>query len=235
MEDKSDLFLTTSIDVPNTSTAAEYFFQENKQIYPSEFSFNLPKVVCIIPSQPTVENPSVVQFQFPMDSCSCSSTVPFSVPLQFDCCYPIVIIPIQNSMAQTTSFVPENYLFPQQTLQYFFIPQQFNAQYSDFTSLDPNFFDPPNPPLQHSQSNFVNQSIIENSNNTNNNDSPIDESKLEKKRRSNRIAAQKSREKEKNLIVTLKDENVNLKKEYEEKVEEIKRLNFILDRMEKKG
>lgn len=196
-------------------------------------------------------DPSVAQFaqfQFSTDYYSYpSATVPFFEPLQFNYYYPYYpvfdIAPIQDSMAETAGFIPSNYFPPEQNLQYFIvpqipqIPQQFDAQYTQT-----NFFDFPNS-SSYSQSNFVKQSpkfsqpqlnskVPENIVNTINN-SVIDETKLEKKKLQNRAAAQRAREKEKILLENLRNENERLTKEYEEKVEEMKRLNSILESIEK--
>ncbi|GBC00955.1 hypothetical protein RclHR1_04010002 [Rhizophagus clarus] len=264
MENQSDLFMKTSID----GTNIEPFPRESQQIYQqidpqffTDFSFNLPKDVCLVPSPLPVENkmsePSVAQFaqfQFPTDYYSYpSATVPFFEPLQLNYYYPyypiLDIAPIQDSMAETSAFIPTNYFPPEQNLQYFIvpqIPQQFDTQYSDFThSSDPqtNFFDSPNslsshfvkqsPKFSRPYSDQLNLKIAENLVKTNNH-TVMDESKLEKKKLQNRAAAQRAREKEKILIENLRNENESLKKEYEEKIEEMKRLNSILDGLKKK-
>ena len=91
--------------------------------------------------------------QFPMDNGSCSSiVVPSSDQVQFNHYYPaLIVVPIQslqNSTAQASVFEPSNHL--QQNLQYFFIPQEFDAKYSDFMYLsDPqyqNFVNSPDSP-----------------------------------------------------------------------------------------
>ena len=106
------------------------------------------------------------------------------------------------------------------------------------TSQHPNLFDYPNSATCY-QSNFVHQSpesssssfkqlnlaTIESTNNVKN--SAIDESKQERKKRQNRAAAQRAREKEKNLLIALQDENERLKVVYERKVEEMKKLTSI--------
>src|SRR5688572_11630301 len=71
--------------------------------------------------------------QFPVDYCSYSSEVPPSDQLQFNYYYPALItVPIQNSTAQTPDFEQSGHFPVQQNLQYFFFPQQFNGQSSDF-------------------------------------------------------------------------------------------------------
>ncbi|RIA87094.1 hypothetical protein C1645_807465 [Glomus cerebriforme] len=262
MENQSDLFLTASTEnfneifVPNISNTIKTFPQEIQQIPQQIDSNEFFTDYLFNPQDNQFLDPSVTQFQFPMDYYSYSSpTVPFSDPLQFNYYYPYYpyypALDIQDSMTQSSTFVPSNYYFSQQqNLQYFFIPQQSNIQYSDFTypsdSQQQNTLDSSNYLSSIDQSNFVTQSLksshnqlnttdIKNSTNkndqNNNDDIAKDESKLEKKKQQNRAAAQKAREREKFLLVNLMDENESLMKVYEEKVEEIKRLNSILDKL----
>ncbi|UZO11416.1 uncharacterized protein OCT59_002985 [Rhizophagus irregularis] len=243
MENQSDLFMKTSIE--NFGPNVEPFLQESQQIYQqidpqlfTDLSFNLSKDVCLpLAVENNLLESSVAQFaqfQFSTDYYSYpSATVPFFEPLQFNYYYPYYpvfdIAPIQDSMAETSGFIPSNYFPPEQNLQYFIvpqIPQQFDAQ-----CTQTNFFDSPNS-SSSSQSNFVKQSpkfsspqlnlkVTENLVNMNNY-TVMDESKLEKKKLQNRAAAQRAREKEKFLIENLRNENEMLKKVYEEKVEEMK-------------
>ena len=175
--------------------------------------------------------------QFPVDYCSYSSEVPPSDQLQFNYYYPALItVPIQsqslqNSMAQTPVFEPSNHFPVQQNLQYFIFPQQFNGQSSDLIIYPQYLNSSVNQSLDSSHSSFnqLNSTMIEISNN--HNYSTIGENKQERKKRQNRAAAQRARERERNLLNNLIDEYESLKKEHERKVEEIKKLNTILDRL----
>jgi hypothetical protein len=205
-------------------------------------------------SEPSVAQ--FAQFQFPTDYYSYpSATVPLFEPLQFNYYYPYPVLdiaPIQDSMTESSTCISPNYFSPEKNLQYFIVPQvqQFDVQYPQI-----NFFDSPNSSLfsqsnfvEQPQSNFVKQSpkvsqpysnqlnlkVTEKLVNMKKN-SAIDETKLEKKKLQNRAAAQRAREKEKILIENLRNENESLMKEYEEKVEEMKRLKSILDELKRKN
>ncbi|CAG8597630.1 16192_t:CDS:2 [Funneliformis caledonium] len=239
MESKDKMFWTSSenfndvIIEPDISTAIESSLQENQKIYQQIYS---NEIISDFPLELSTDD---ICLGYQLTDSYPSFDASSAVQLPFDS-YP--------TLATDSILASPNNLNTQQNLHYFLNTQQFSDQISEYaipsSSHHINLLDSSDS-LSISQPNFLDlpfdsppcQSIftigVHNNQESNNYDdnSTIYESKQEKKKRQNKVAAQKSREKAKNLLIALQEENDRLKKEYEEKLEEIKRLRFILNRL----